>query len=282
MVGCELPDHLRVLDDREWFAILVKSIASRDFSGVRFPGFPDPAVQSNFVGSADQAALGEAFNFYVLAKGYADALGMPIGSGRRFLDFGMAWGRFLRLFWKDVGAANLYGCDIDPNIVDLARDLGVPGNLDRLYHFGKLPYPDDFLHGGIAYSVFTHLPEAVHLHWRRELARVMRPGAVFSMTLEPRRFMDFVEMLPEDAASAWHQSLRRFAKHISAYREGYDRGEFVYMPTGGGDFRSADVYGDAVIPASYIERHWAPEFAVRAHIDDANAFSQAVVVLQRV
>jgi hypothetical protein len=278
----ELPINLRNLDDREWFQLLVRSIGSRDVEGVRFPGFPDPGLQSAFVGSANEAALGEAFNFYILAKGYADALGMPLGAGRRFLDFGMGWGRFLRLFWKDVGAASLYGCDIDPNIVDIARDLGVPGNLDRLYHFGKLPHPDGFLHGGIAYSVFTHLPEAVHLHWRRELARVMQPGAVFSMTLEPRRFIDFIETLPEDTASTWHQSLRRFAQHVSAYREGYDRGEFVYMSTGGGDFRAADVYGDAVVPSSYIELHWAPEFAVRAYIDDANAFSQAVVVLQRV
>jgi hypothetical protein len=277
-----LPDHLRKLEDHQWFDMLVKSIDGPDIDGVRFPGFPAPDMQTSFVGSANEAALREAFNFYVLAKGYAAALGMPIGNGRRFLDFGMGWGRFLRFFWKDMTAENLYGCDIDPDIIKIARNLGVPGNLDRIYHFGRLPYPDDFLHGGIAYSVFTHLPENVHLHWRRELVRVMRPGAVFSMTIEPRRFIDFIENLPETSTSPWHRSLRTHAALARKYREGYDRGEFIYIPTGGGDFRNADVYGDAVVPVSYIEQHWAPEFALRAYIDDANAFPQAVAVLQRV
>jgi hypothetical protein len=92
--------------------------------------------------------LREAFSFYCLVKGYAAALGMPIGEDRRFLDFGMGWGRFLRFLWKDVSVSNLYGCDVDPDIIQTARDLGGPGNLDRLYAYGKLPYPDGFLQGG--------------------------------------------------------------------------------------------------------------------------------------
>jgi Methyltransferase domain len=278
----ELPERFRLLDDQQWLELLIRSIGESEIDGVRFPGFPDQAVQSGFVGSANEPALREAFNFYVLVKGYAAALGMPVGRDRRFLDFGMGWGRFLRFFWRDTAVSNLYGCDVDPDIIQIARDLGVPGNFDRLYDFGKLPYSDGFLQGGMAYSVFTHLPERVHRHWLLELARVMQPGAVFTFTVEPRRFIDFIESIPNDANSDWLRGLRAYADRADEYRTSYDRGQLVYISTGGGEFRGAEVYGDAVVPQAYLVANWAPYFAVRAYIDDVNRFTQAVAVVQRV
>jgi hypothetical protein len=278
----QLPERIRSLDDQQWLDLLIRSIEEREIDGVRFPGFPDQAVQTGFVGSANEPTLREAFSFYCLVKDYATALGMPIGEDRRFLDFGMGWGRFLRFLWKDVSASNLYGCDVVPEIIQIARDLGVPGNLDRLYAFGKLPYPDGFLHGGMAYSVFTHLPEQVHRHWLLELARVMQPGAVFSFTVEPRRFIDFIESVPDETSHPWHRSLHAYAAGANEFRTIYDSGQVVYLPTGGGDFRGAEVYGDAIVPLSYIEANWAPYFGVRAYIDDPNRFWQAVVVAQRI
>lgn len=172
------------MDDQQWLELLVRSVKEREIYGLKFPGFPDAVTQSNFVGSADEATLREAFAFYCLVKRYSAALGMALSENRRFLDFGMGWGRFLRFFWKDVGAPNLFGCDVDPEIIQWARELGVPGNLDRLYASGRLPYPDNFFDGGMAYSVFTHLPQSAHRHWLAELSRVMKPGAVFSFTVE--------------------------------------------------------------------------------------------------
>ncbi len=279
----QLPECFRSLDDQQWLDILIRSIEEREIDGVKFPGFPDQAVQTSFVGSANEPTLREAFNFYCLIKDYAAALGMPIGEDRRFVDFGMGWGRFLRFFWKDVNVSNLYGCDVDPDIIQTARDLGVPGNLDRLYAFGKLPYPDGFLHGGMAYSVFTHLPEQVHRHWLLELARVMQSGAVFSFTVEPRRFFDFIESVPDETSNHWHWALHAHAAGADDFRTSYDRGEFVYIPSGGGgDFRGPEVYGEAIVPLSYIRANWMPYFAIRAHIDDPNRFWQAVVVVQRI
>jgi trans-aconitate methyltransferase len=278
----QLSARIRLLDDQQWLDLLIRSIEEREIDGVRFPGFPDQAVQRGFVGSANEPTLREAFSFYCLVKGYAAELGMPIGEDRRFLDFGMGWGRFLRFLWKDVSVSNLYGCDVDPDIIQTARDLGVPGNLDRLYAYGKLPYPDGFLQGAMAYSVFTHLPEPVHRHWLLELARVMQPGAVFSFTVEPQRFVDFIESVPNETSSDWHRALHAYAAGANEFRAGYDRGELVYIPTGGGDFRGAEVYGDAMVPLSYIEANWAPYFVVRAYIDDPNRFWQAVAVVQRI
>jgi hypothetical protein len=98
----QLPEHIRSLDDQQWLDLLIRSIQEREIDGVLFPGFPDETVQRNFVGSANEPTLREAFNFYRLVKTHAAANGMPIDGDRGFLDFGMGWERFLRFFWKDV------------------------------------------------------------------------------------------------------------------------------------------------------------------------------------
>jgi hypothetical protein len=148
---------------------------------------------------------------------------------------------------------------VDPDALAICAATGVPGTFDRLYPRGRLPYPDDFLSGGIAYSVFTHLSEEAHLHWMHELGRVLRPGAVFCMTLEPRRFVDFIEQMPDNPASPWHTGLKRFAGHADNYREQFDAGHFVYLPTGGGIHRQASEYGDAIAPPAYIKRQWGTD-----------------------
>ena len=152
---------------------------------------------------------------------------------------------------------------------------------DRLYPRGKLPYPDEYFGGGIAYSVFTHLSEEAHLHWMRELARVLRPGAVFCMTLEPRRFAEFIEQIPDNPVSGWHAGLRTYAAQAGSFRAQFDAGQFSYLPTGGGRHRQASEYGDAIVPPSFIEREWGGAFALRAYIDEPSRYWQAVAVMQR-
>src|SRR6266481_4387589 len=111
---------------------------------------------------------------------------------------------------------------------------------------------------GMAYSVFTHIPEQVHRHRLLELTRVMQPGAVFSFTVEPRRFIDFIESVPDETSHPWHHALHAYAAGANEFRIIYDSGQLVYLPTGGGDFRGTDVYGDAIVPLAYIEANWAP------------------------
>ncbi len=278
----DLPDVFRAMPDDAWLEILLRGTEVSIVEGFRFPDYPSPEVQEVFVGSAGKAAVREAFNFYTVAKGYSSALGMPLHQEMKFLDFGVGWGRFPRIFWRDIRATNLYGCDVDPDAIAICNATGVPGTFDRLYPRGKLPYPDNYLGGGIAYSVFTHLSEPAHVHWMRELARVLRPGSVFCMTLEPRRFINFVEQIPDSPGSPWHMALKKFAGQAENLRKQFDEGRFVYLPTGGGAYRPATEYGDAVVPSSFIEYEWAQKFALRAYIDCASRFWQAIAVMQRI
>jgi SAM-dependent methyltransferase len=270
------------LSDEEWLHILCRSVSEDVIDGVEFPKFPDDGLQSAMVGSSNEIALQEASNFYNVLKGFSSALGLPIVGESKILDFGVGWGRFLRFFWKDVDADNIFGVDIDPEFLDLCRATKVPGTLRIIEPFGNLPFPDGCFSHVMAYSVFTHLPEAVHRHWLAEIARTIIPGGIFALTLEPRRFLDFVAQQKDvPPATGWHAAMASFADSVDSLRQCFDAGQIAYLPTGGGNYRDSSVYGDAAVPLSYIEKVWTRYFEVREYIDDPSRFWQAVLIVQR-
>jgi len=274
-------EEFKSLSDEDWCAVLRRSIENSVIDGTEFPSFVPPSVQAQFVGSSGVESLNEALPFYKLVKGYAQALGMPINHQSKMLDFGCGWGRFLRFFWRDFQPDHLYGVDTDPDILRACVSTGVQAHFHRLEPHGTLPFPDSTFSHIIAYSVFTHLPEHIHLHWMAELSRVARPGCVFICTVEPRRFIDFIASIPHDAPSGWHAGLRRTAGSTDTLLQAFDSGNYVFIPTGGGDFRDPSVYGDAVIPLTYIKDRWTDFFELRSYIDQPSQFWQAVVVSQR-
>jgi SAM-dependent methyltransferase len=265
--------------DEEWLVILKRSVTESVINGVRFPRFPDPKLQATVVGSSNEQTLDEASAFYAFLKDRSAKIGSPITKASRVLDFGCGWGRYLRFFWKDVDAANLYGVDASAEVLSICRETGVPGTLRQIEPLGRLPFEDGFFTHVMAYSVFTHLPEKVHLHWMAEIARVMQPGASFCLTLESRRFLDFVGGLDGDIAETeWHRMMSRFAPSVPSFKDAFDAGKVVFMPTNEG---CEDTYGDAVVPLSYIEQNWKHNFRVSEYVDDPAKFWQAVLVVQR-
>ena len=275
-------EDFRQLSDSDWLTLLIQSVKGQTVQGLDFPKFPQDTIQTNFVGSCGERALKEAYYFYDFLKREALKSGVSIKKNSTILDFGTGWGRFLRFFWKDVSEKGLNGVDVDPVMIDLCRTLGVPGNLQTIQPLGFLPYEDSSIDVILAYSVFTHLPENVHLNWMQEFKRVVRPGGIVAMTIEPRRFLEFVAGLKNKTPeNNWHSLLQRFSDYAEQAFPLYDSGQLVYLPTGGGAFREPAVYGDAVCPVSFLEKNWMPEFSIRSHIDDPKQFWQAAVLLQR-
>lgn len=275
-------EDFRHFSDSQWLDLLIKSTRSETVRGLRFPQFPAESIQAQFVGSSNEDALKEAHAFYHFFKSEALKAGYPLQAGSNILDFGCGWGRFLRFFWKDVDGRRIHGVDIDPVIIETCKSSGLPGELTPIQPLGTLPYPDASMNVILAYSVFTHLPENVHRHWMNEFKRVASPGCLVAITIEPRRFLEFVAHLKgKTPENAWHAGLQRFSDYAADMLGSYDSGQLVYLPTGGGDFRDATVYGDAVCPITFLETEWAPEFIIRAHVDDPQRFWQAAVVLLR-
>ena len=281
-LNSNLNDKLRLLSDDDWYSILIKSVESRRVGDIKLPGFPPPEVQKRFVGSSYQTTLQEAFTYYKHVKHHAALMRKPLGPSTRLLDFGCGWGRFLRFFMKDVKHSNLYGCDPLSEAIEICKNTEVPGIVALTEPEGKLPYPDRFFDVIIAYSVFTHLPERINLHWMRELARVSRPGCVFCLTLEPRGFIDRIVREPKNTDNAWLLGLAKYAPMADELYRDFDSGRVIYLPTGGGDSLTSNVYGDAAVPLTFIKKKWTPYFKVKSYEDFPKEYwMQARLVVQR-
>ena len=280
-------EHHRLLSDREWTDLLIRSVTDRVIDGVRFPAFPSAEFQESIVGGSNERTLLEASGFYSLVKEYSEKLGRPITYGfgddsSSLLDFGCGWGRFLRFFWRDVNPEKLYGVDINNILLQTCRDTGVQANLRAISPHDQLPFKSESFSHIIAYSVFTHLPEQILRHGLSELARIAEPGCVFVCTVQPRRFFDFIASIEdEDTHILWYRWLKLYQCEVDENKRKYDDGEYVFMPARGGSHPNAATYGDAVIPEGYIRSEWSSLFSIQEYIDDPERFQQAVVVCQK-
>lgn len=270
------------ISDEDWLNKLKYSVYNHIVDGVEFPGFPDPSLQSQFVGSANENALEEAYAFYIHAKGYCSALGVPLHPESRVLDFGIGWGRIIRFFLKDIEEYNLHGVDVDSDILKVCKQIGIPGIYTKVEPSGPTGFDNESFDLIYAYSVFSHLSESVHLEWIKELSRILKRGGVLIATTEARSFINFCTSLRDsEIKSGWHKALSTAFPSPRAAFDAYDLGEFVYVPTGGGDFRDSSFYGEALIPRLYVEKNWTKYMHLRDFIDDRNRFWQAVIVMQK-
>lgn len=245
------------------------------------PPLPSRAIQEQFVGSSLRPAFQEAMVFYSAFGDHARELGMPFEDRQsRFFDFGCGWGRFLRYAMNEFPIDRLYAADIDKDIIQSCIDASIPAQYNVIEPLGRLPYPDNFFSHAMAYSVFTHLPENVHLNWSSEIIRVLQPGGLFCGTIETRKFLEFIQSLDsqEKCSNDWHRALASYNPHVQSLLDAYDRGQFVYLPTGGGDVRTSDVYGEAVVSPKCIEDH-RHGVSVKAVLDDR--FWQTVFIVQK-
>ena len=112
----------------------------------------------------------------------------------------------------------------------------------------------------------------------RELARAIRPGGVFALTLEPRRFIDFIRDVPEKSDHAWYNLLKMHQPRVPEFYQDFDADKLIFMHTNVGHEQD---YGDAVVPMPFIETHWQPWFGVVSYLDDPERFWQAVLVVKR-
>lgn len=253
--------------DEDWLAALIASV---DSGSSELPGFPAIEIQAQFVGRHGGSALEEVYPFYKTIKEKSDIRTGPI------LDFGVGWGRLIRFFLKDVTAERLYGVDVDQDILDICRQMRVPGHLARVDPLGTLPYESRTVGTVYAYSVFTHLSPTAADHWVREIKRVLRPGGTFIYTALTPRFLQLCIESKRAASAPWQQTLAAIFPDPSEQLAKYNRGEFVYAPTGGGTSRDASMYGWAAVPLAYMQGNWG--LTTIEAVDDSARFQQGVYI----
>jgi SAM-dependent methyltransferase len=271
------------LSDDAWFGILADSITTPVQRGMTLPGFPAEATQQQFVGSAGRHSLLEAFNFYKVVKAYAETMGHSVNTHTRIMDFGCGWGRMLRFFLKDVNAKNLFGIDVDPNIIAFCQGAFAYGQFSVVPALPPVKFPTGFFDLIYGYSVFSHLNEDTHLKWIAEFSRVIKAGGLLLVTTQGRGFIDFCQTLRQQATfeTEWHRALARsFVDRDQALND-YDAGTFLHSPSGGGDFRPSSFYGETLIPKRYVVDVWTKWLRFVDFRDDPQFLPQALVVMQK-
>ena len=273
------------IDDEDWIEIIFQSISEPIIDGIRFPGFPDSAIQSAMVGSSGETALKGARKFYLEMKRYIKKLDIELGEDTNILDFGCGFGRHIRFFLKDVPSRGLVGVDIDDKFITICQNTFPVGNFQTNPRYPPINFCDNHFSLVYAFSVFSHLSEDIGLAWIDEFARLLRPGGALMVTTHSRQFIDFCASLQGNTSfeHPWYEKLaanKVFADASQAHQD-YEAGRFLFGVTGGGGVRTADIYGEAVLSREYIQSHWLEKFKLIDFFDDRSRLPQAMIVLQR-
>ena len=268
------------IGEEAWLRTLLDSIDGP--TRLPMPSFPPQKYQMEFTGSSDDQAIREAWAFYIFMAQQRKKYRLKLGTKANVLDFGCGWGRFARMFLRDVPADNIWCADIKDSAITMCRSTGVPGRIVKVDPMPPSVLPPSQIDTAFAYSVFSHLSPIAHSAWKDEFARVLKPGALVFITVQARWFLDMCQELrdnPDQVTSYWFEHLSKAFVDQEGALARYDGGEFLYIREPNAPMNPH--YGDAVIPLSYIESTWSDRFEVLDFVADRSLFEQVVVVMRR-
>ena len=265
------------LTDDEWLEVLVSGAHQDRLHGVELPGMAPDDVQMRFNANSGESNLRSAFVFYRAVKRYVAACGRTLTADSRVLDFGCGWGRLTRFFLKDVRGDNLCGVDVDRLAIATSRATMPFGSYTQIPPTAPTSYPSGCFDLIYAYSVFSHLPEPLHLGWIEEFARLLTPGGVLVVTTLRRSFLEDCRRLREASTyeHAWQRAAAEsFPDTLQSLAE-YDRGGYLYSP------RPDSLYGMAVISPGYVTREWTRFLEFRDFVAEPDQIFQSVIAMQK-
>jgi SAM-dependent methyltransferase len=293
-----LQDLFFDVDDELWFWILTDGPASVPALKSLLPAMPADDIQRKFTGSV---GFGEAPKVYKVFKNIARVYGKEPADLGKVLDFGCGWGRYLRLFLKDVPPENLFGLDVDPEIIAVCRQSRIPADLHVGTPFPPTRFADNTFDVVYAYSVFSHLSEKAHLAWLEEFKRILRPGGILMATTWGKDFIRYIDGLRrikdpkdvpaylnhiKDKPAEWQEYVSSFGD-IDQTLAAYDGGAFCFSGNGYEKKEGAALdntfYGEACIPRQYALKQWSRYFKdvdfIHAYVH--NATPQHIIVAQK-
>lgn len=242
------------LTDEQWF----DKIAGK--SGPKLFDMPDEKIQTGTVGRSGEPILRDAFMFYQFARKMLQEHGNGLTADTAVMDFGCAWGRIIRFWLRDIHPGNLFGFEVQDRLLAYAREH-VTGPTYKISQTHP-PLPNDGQKFDLiyAFSVFSHLPEALTNEWIEEFSKVLKPGGIACLTTRPRAHIEIAGTAASKSAhSGFYAGLIKDKDEALA---SYDKGNFIFYPAhGGGSLSEAD-YGEAIIPTAYAKANWSKHLEV--------------------
>jgi SAM-dependent methyltransferase len=262
----------------EWRDVILGSVAQGTYAGHRLPRVPPIEFQRRSNAATDAVGnLRVGHRIYAQVLSILDDLGRPLRPDSRVLDFGCGWGRVARFFLHDIRGEGLFGVDIDQRGIESCRESFPLGTF-----LVSSPWPPSGFHAETfdlvyAVSVFSHLPEGMHLAWVEEITRILRPGGVLVATTLGRDFIEGSAALRQSgkAAVPWEKAKAESFRDPHSALAAYDAGSYVYAP------KPRDEYGMALIPEGYVRRRWTRWLRYERFTGRAPGFGQAVIVMTK-
>jgi ubiquinone/menaquinone biosynthesis C-methylase UbiE len=102
-----------------------------------------------------------------------------ISKGQKILDFGCGTGTLIYLGIQRNAQAEFVGLEVDPEMVEIARNKEIAGASLVLCDSGIIPFPDCYFDRVISTWVFHHLIRTEKIRAFKEIKRVLRPDGKF-------------------------------------------------------------------------------------------------------
>jgi SAM-dependent methyltransferase len=169
-----------------------------------------------------------------------------------------------------------------PEAIEHCKATNRYSRFDLIDPFPPTQIPDNAFDVIYAYSVFSHLSEAAHLAWLAEFRRILKPGGLVIATTRPREFI--LTCAATRAAGEnreWAQGTLQAFMDTEAALATFDRGEFLYEPTGGGSVLDSSFFGETCIPLKYVVDNWTRLFDFVSFVDDRRMCHQNVIVVRK-
>jgi SAM-dependent methyltransferase len=209
-----------------------------------FPDWPSTKVQEETVGASGlKLQLMTSAFIRSMTNGARQHLRKPLNEAR-VLDYGVGFGRNIRMLSKFVPSTQLYGVDPFVPHVETCQKLGVKAQIltcDPLPTSLPGPLANSRLDMVFLFSIFTHLSEKAHLKVLKVIHDHLDDDGLLVVTVRPEESWNVV--VPP--------------KEVAAYREQHRSKGIAFMPIG--VFVSADgepTFGETSISLDFVRRQW--------------------------
>jgi SAM-dependent methyltransferase len=249
-------DWFSGIDDDAW--LWMNTVGRRKIKPIAaiVPGVPDAAMQTLYTGDTENVMFRKGFIAYQLFKSRYEIYVGPVASCQRILDFGCGWGRIIRFFLRDVPPERISGVDHSFEAIKACRETNRWCDFTLIEPHPPTPLPSESFDLIYLYSVFSHLPEEMHLALLREFQRLLVPGGLLIATTRGRDYAKDCKLLREDpnlqTKPEWARNIASMFRDEAGTLAAYDRGDFCYE--GFGVEGRWSFWGEACIPKAYVER----------------------------
>jgi SAM-dependent methyltransferase len=186
-------------------------------------------------------------------------------------------------FLRDVSPEKISGVDHSEKVIQVCRETNKWCTFTIIDPDPPMALSSNSFDLIYLYSVFSHLPEEMHLALLREFQRLLVPGGLLIATTRGRDFIQYCALLRNDPRlqdkPKWISQLGLVFREEAATLAAYDRGSYCYE--GFAVEGRWSFWGETCIPKAYVQRRWTELFDVLDYIDDRAVCQQNVIVARK-